>query len=193
MSVYYQGVGPRDVGQTMSFLGVPGGNSFHNVFYQNIDSVTNKMTKELQVIVDEGLIYEINATIKYELAADYTEEEIEEYIELFHSNSGSIPACIKRLKIVASYDMGWNKRSTCRVYDSLSGHAFLIGCRSGKVISFGVRAKKCAKCTRYKKIGVTPPTHNCTINHEGSSGSMEENLHCHLLKIFLMKQKVVCI
>jgi len=26
-----------------------------------------------------------------------------------------------------SYDMGWSKRSTGKVYDSLSGHGFLIG------------------------------------------------------------------
>ena len=107
--------------------------------------------------MDEGLQDEIKSTIEYELADKYTAFEIEEFITLLNAYSGSIPSNIKRIKIVASYDMGWNKRSTGRVYDSIYGHSFLIGCRSGKVISFGVRAKKCAKCSWYNKIGVTPP------------------------------------
>ena len=84
------------------------------------------------------------------------------------------------LPIVASYDMGWNKRSMGRVYNPLSGHEFLIGCRSGNVISFGVRSKKCVKCSRYKRLGTSPNVHRCTINHEGSSGSMEAKLALEL-------------
>ena len=36
MAVYYQGAGPRDISNVMSFLGVPGGHTFHNIFYKNI-------------------------------------------------------------------------------------------------------------------------------------------------------------
>ena len=90
--------------------------------------------------------------------------------------------------------MGWNKRSTGRVYDSLSGHAFMIGCRSGKVISFGVRAKKCAKCSTAKRRGTTPVPHFCTINHEGSSGSMEANLALSLtIELFDKSNASVCL
>ena len=173
MAVFYNGVSPRDIGKTMSFLGVPGGCTFHNLFYERMDSFTETMQKELQIIVDEGLQKEIESTIAYVLANDYSQKEIKEYIQLFNANSSRIPDKIRPLQLSASYDMGWNKRSTGRVYDSLSGHAFLIGCRSGKVISFGVRAKKCAKCSRSKRLGTSPVSHFCTINHEGSSGSME--------------------
>ena len=76
--------------------------------------------------------------------------------------------------------MGWNKRSSGRVYDSLSGRAFLIGCRSGNVIYFGVCAKKCVKCARATKLGVDPKSHVCSINHVGSSGSMEAKLALQL-------------
>ena len=55
----------------------------------------------------------------------------------------------------------------------MSGHAFMIGCHSGKVVAFAVRAKKCIKCTRAKKKCVIPEAHKCTANHKGSSGSME--------------------
>ena len=38
MAVYYQGMGPRDIGNTMSFLGIPGGHAFHNLFYKQSHS-----------------------------------------------------------------------------------------------------------------------------------------------------------
>ena len=56
VSVYYQGVGPRNIGNTISFLGVPGGgHTFYNLFYGNIDSFTEKVHDRLQIIVDVGL------------------------------------------------------------------------------------------------------------------------------------------
>ena len=56
----------------------------------------------------------------------------------------------------------------------------MIGCRSGCVVLFGVCAKKCAKCGRAKRLGIDPPPHDCTIDHEGSSGSMETKLELRL-------------
>ena len=69
--------------------------------------------------------------------------------------------------------MGWQKQSTGRIYDSLSVHAFMIGWLSDKVVGFAVRAKKCVKCTHAKNKDIIVEEHNCTANHEGSSGSME--------------------
>ena len=43
--------------------------------------------------------------------------------------------------IDAAFDMGGQKWAGGRVYDSLSGHSFLIGQKTGKVISFGVVKK----------------------------------------------------
>ena len=53
-----------------------------------------------------------------------------------------LPENVKRIGIAVSYDMGWNKRSTGKVYDSLSGHGFIIRCLTKKVIGFGFRKKK---------------------------------------------------
>ena len=44
------------------------------------------------------------------------------------------------------FDMGWQKRATGRVYDSLSSHGYMIGCSTGKVISMGVLCKKYSTC-----------------------------------------------
>ena len=53
------------------------------------------------------------------------------------SNNNVIP-------LTVSYDMGWSKRSTGRVYDSLSGHGFLVGCHTGKIIHMRVLCKNVA-------------------------------------------------
>ena len=39
-----------------------------------------------------------------------------------------------KLKLTVTYDMGWQKRSSGRRYDSSSGHVFIIGERSKGVI-----------------------------------------------------------
>ena len=45
------------------------------------------------------------------------------------------------ISISVSYDMGWQKRPTGRIYDSLSGHGFFIGCLTGNVIMMGIMKK----------------------------------------------------
>ena len=53
--------------------------------------------------------------------------------------------------LTVSYDMGWNKRSSGRRYDSLSGHAFVIGVYTRLIIACVVFSKKCATCSVRKR------------------------------------------
>ena len=39
----------------------------------------------------------------------------------------------KKVKLTVTYDMGWHRRSYWRIYDSYSGHSFII-CGTSKVI-----------------------------------------------------------
>ena len=48
--------------------------------------------------------------------------------------------------------------------------------------------KKCVKCGRAKRLGIDPPEHDCTINHEGSSGSMEAKLALRLTEEIYRKK-----
>ena len=180
-STYYLGTGPIDIGNFLSFLGLPGGHAYCTDYYRNMDDVNKKLMDVCSEIVNEGLGAEIKATIKMKLEGIYTQELIGVYIQNFFTNSGLIPKEIKELGIIVSYDMGWNGRSTGRVYDSLSGHGYLIGCLSGCVISYGVKSKKCSKCTRAKQRGVEVGEHYCTVNHTGSSGAMEASLALDLI------------
>ena len=122
----------------------------------------------------------MKCTIEHELAGEYTDDEIAQVALNFKSSCGFILDSIRSLPIFASYDMEWNKRNTGWVYESLSGHKFLIGCRIGNVISFGVRAKKCAMCGRANILCVSPPSRVCIINIADSSGSMEAKLALEL-------------
>ena len=91
-------------------------------------------------------------------------------------NIGYIPTCVMRLGIAVSYDMGWQKRSTGHSYDSISGHAFIVGCRTKKIVGVAVRSKNCAKCQKARKHNFPAPDHNCPLNYEGSSGAMESKV-----------------
>ena len=76
--------------------------------------------------------------------------------------------------LTASFDMGWQKRSSGRRYDSHSGHAALIGKYTRKPIAVSLLSKFCRVCS---KTGSTEEVeeHDCIANFDksGSSGSME--------------------
>ena len=94
----------------------------------------------------------------------------------------NLPKGISKIPIAVSYDMGWSKRGTGKVYNSLSGHAYFIGCRTGKVFKCGVLQKSCVTCTSYQKRDLPIPNHLCNVNHNGSSGSMESLLCCQMIE-----------
>jgi putative lipoic acid-binding regulatory protein len=75
------------------------------------------------------------------------------------------------VKFTVSYNMGWNKRSSGRKYDSISGHGFLMGGHTKNNIHHRCLSKCCSKCAKESKDKA--PEHKCHKNHDGSSKSME--------------------
>ena len=61
--------------------------------------------------------------------------------------------------------MGWQKKGTGHNYDSNSGHAYLIGCRTGKVVGMLVYSKKCTKCDNSTKYDLPDEDHDCSYNY----------------------------
>ena len=80
------------------------------------------------------------------------------------------------VSIGIKYDMGWQKRSSGKKYDSLSGVGVVIGAKSGKVLDYGVRCKDCRVCSYSSRKGESVPAHDCHKNFEGSSKSMEPDV-----------------
>ena len=76
-----------------------------------------------------------------DLAIEETlQEEIKDTLEHNNQSYGEWCAQIEKeknnnkVKLSVSYDMGWQKRSSWRRYDSSSGHAFIIGASSKGII-----------------------------------------------------------
>ena len=57
-----------------------------------------------------------------------------------------------KVKLTVTYDMGWQKRSYGRIYDSSSGHAFIMGGRSKGIIGIVLYSKACRKCDATENI-----------------------------------------
>ena len=60
--------------------------------------------------------------------------------------------CIDNVDLSVSFDMAWQKRGSGSRYDSISGHAIMIGCLTKKVIGLLVYAMKCTKCHAAQKM-----------------------------------------
>ena len=80
-----------------------------------------------------------------------------------------------------SIDQGWQKRGA--PMNSMSGHSSMIGELSKKVISYYVRIKGgCRTCLYSYKNKQTPKDHDCRVNHDGTSKSMESASAVPMLK-----------
>ena len=67
-----------------------------------------------------------------------------------------------------SFDMGWNKSTTEKLYDSLSGHAFMIGCQTGMVIGLMTKNKN--------TVFVDPPINSIQKHLDMIAWSTEQHL-----------------
>jgi len=71
--------------------------------------------------------------------------------------------------------MGWQKKSSGKRYDSKSGHGFLIGLATKKIIGAIVFCKSCARCTKAESKGKVAQPHTCPRNYFQSPKSMESD------------------
>ena len=83
--------------------------------------------------------------------------------------------------LTASYDMGWQRRSSGRAYNSRSGHGVLIGKESGKILAYGSRIVNCKQCEVDAAKGENKQ-HDCRVNWDGSSKAMEGDLAVELIE-----------
>ena len=107
------------------------------------------------------------------------QEEIKDTLERNNQSFGEWCAKIEneknnnKVKLTVTYDMGWQKRSSRRRYDSSSGHAFIIRERSKGIIGMVLYLKACRKCDAAENRREESEEHECPKTFEGSSKSME--------------------
>ncbi|XP_063438315.1 uncharacterized protein LOC134719240 [Mytilus trossulus] len=82
----------------------------------------------------------------------------------------------KELELEVSFDAGWQKRGSGFNYNSLTGHASMIGKQTGKVTCYDIRSKSCKFCEHHEGKKDTVPSHDCCRNWYGSSKSMEPDM-----------------
>ena len=109
--LFYLGTGPEDVGNVLSFLGVPGGHLWENIYFKNSKLVNIEIVKLCGSIIEEGMMMEIRATIKDKLDGQYLSDDISRYIDNFMNDDLDIPLQMLNVGIFVSYDIGWQKRS----------------------------------------------------------------------------------
>ena len=95
----------------------------------------------------------------------------------------------EQVQLTVSFDMGWSKRSSGHRYDSLSGHAFMCGCRSGIIVSAVIIAKECRLCSYYEAQSKEPPSHDYPRNYSTSSKAMESDAALSLYKAIFCDSK----
>ena len=183
LAAYYGGTGGFNVGLFANFFGFTGGRSWERTWHRQSEKVHTLMLDLINLIITEALSKEIEATIKCKLEGKYTNDETEQAINHYlDGNYSQLPDELLTIGIAVSFDMGWQKRSTGRVYDSMSGHGFIIGCRTKNVVGFGLKKKKCSNCTSFNKHNLPIVAHKCSINWSGSSGAMEASLAQDLIR-----------
>ena len=55
-----------------------------------------------------------------------------------------------------------------------------MGLETGKCLDFGTKNTYCRKCLGAEKRGVDPESHDCHLNHAGSSKAMEGSIAVEL-------------
>ena len=152
------GMGAADVSSFLSFFGLPSLQSFVKKQFYRIENLLGPYLRETaHESVQQSLDLEVKKTIEYKEAT----------INNYKHNSDD------KVGLTVSYDMGWSKRSSGSRYDSISGHAFLVGRHSHKIVGVQVTSKKCKICSIAESKGLQPREHECPMNYKGSSKAME--------------------
>ena len=175
MAAFYCGTGGQDIAKALSFLGIPGGKSWEQAFTRHSPKMCDIISSVVNGVIRQSLEEEIKITIREILVTNkYTNEQIHTATTAFFAkDEQNIPALIRKVPLIVSYDMGWQKRSTGKLYDSLSGHGFIFGCKTGNIIGFRVKSKACSTCSQANSLNLPPEDHQCNINWDGASGAME--------------------
>ena len=141
-------------------------------YYNYIDRISVHLCEDSDFFVRRSLDAEVVETYKNQLRKKGMDDEtIEEKAKEVKKNE-----LTELVGLDLAYDMGWQKRSSGRRYDSKSGHAFLIGLTTNKIIGVVIYCKDCRICTEARKKGVPPPIHaNFPRNYDGSSKAMESD------------------
>jgi hypothetical protein len=151
----------------LQLMGVGGGHATTLASFLELPEA-HKWSRQVSVL--EKFTFPVIEKVKKDCEQKGTEEEIRATINdtEYPIEQNLLEANLHRVR--ASYDMGWQVRSSGNKYGSPTGHGLLLGAVTKKVMDSVIFNKKCATCT---KQGLHTKQHHCVKNYEGSSKSME--------------------
>ena len=163
------GDGGAEAGRILGLLDLPNSASMEKTSFSKIESgISEAIQGVSQEALDTNLVEEVRLSMD-----DDPEFEFQNWNNAVSSGVHDNYPLSSYAKISISCDMGWQKRSSGRSYSSTSGYEFLIGMKTKKPIAVLIRSKFCRICSFAKSKNQIVRQHTCTVNHEGSSGSME--------------------
>ena len=113
---YINGSGQREESLRLSMFDLPNGKNFQRNISHHQALVGEKILSVCRQEMELAMGEEIRQKILYERDEEWYKTWVEK------------PAGEReQIGLTASFDMGWNKRSSGHRYDSLSGHGFVIG------------------------------------------------------------------
>jgi hypothetical protein len=159
----------------LQLMGIGGGHASTLAAFLDLP-FPNKWGRQFNVL--EDYMYEVIQRVKNSSQSMAVEEEI---LETVNDQDRSITQNkleddLPLHRIEASFDMGWQVRSSGGKYGSRTGHALLIGARTKKVLDSVVYNKKCNTCDlHYSLVGSydNVKKHHCMRNYQGTSKAME--------------------
>ena len=159
LALMQTGCGAAEAATLLTFLDMPHSSTFQKCSFRRIQlAIRSSIKKITNEAMEKAREDEIRCTLGEEKLVAY-------------KNKLLTP---EEVPLTVSYDMGWNKRSSGNKYDSISGHGFIMGGNTKKILNHRCLSKCCSLCdTKNLRNNKEPPPHECPKNHQGSSKSMK--------------------
>ena len=170
------GDGGKEAERVLGFLGLSNSTTMEK---RSFPIIENRLSPIIVQLTDEILLENLTKAV----AIHYGDRRLgdngpllfdlwKEQIQPDNLHKEILPAALYP-QLTCSSDMAWQKRSSGNSYDSNSGDAFLVESLTRKPVGWIVKSKICNICKAHKDDAAPVRPHTCTINHVGSSGSME--------------------
>ena len=180
IAAYLNGEGATELRRTAAALKLGNFKSIKNMYHRiSKHCVGNIVIKEARKVANECLLKEVRSSY-LERNPHFGEEEWRDFYNNFLTNTHHAYTANEQntqeanaVDLTVSADMGWQKRSSGRKYDSPSGHMFMVGCSTNKIIDYEIKCVSCAICSNAKKKGKDPKPHHCQKNFDGHAKAME--------------------
>ena len=126
--------------QLLSFMDILNAKSLHQRFFKNMEiTIEINLGKVTVKSMDDGIDEEVRLIVN-------DENKYKQYRN-------------KKLTVVLtiSFDMGWSKRSSGNIYDSISGHTLKIGDVSDRILTAALSSKVCITCSKAEILVKSQP------------------------------------